>query len=81
MEEIMGLSIRNPRAELLARKLAKQEGTTMTAVIVEALEQRMRHNRLSISERLDLISQRALAMAKPGGHKMTKEEIDAMWGQ
>lgn len=34
----MAISIRNPRVERLARDLAHRKGTTMTEVIVEALE-------------------------------------------
>lgn len=34
----MAISIRNPRVERLARDLARRKGSTMTEVIVEALE-------------------------------------------
>ena len=34
----MAISIRNPRVERLARDLARRKGSTMTDVIVEALE-------------------------------------------
>ena len=34
----MAISIRNPRVERLARDLAHRKGSTMTEVIVEALE-------------------------------------------
>ena len=34
----MAISIRNPQVERLARDLARRKGSTMTEVIVEALE-------------------------------------------
>lgn len=37
----MALSVRNPRAEELARELARRTGTTMTAAIVGALEEKL----------------------------------------
>lgn len=37
----MALSIRNQRAELLARKLAAECGETITKVIIEALEEKL----------------------------------------
>lgn len=37
----MALSIRNQRAELLARKLAAECGQTITKVIIEALEEKL----------------------------------------
>jgi len=37
----MALSIRNPKAEQLAREVAAQSGETMTAAIIHALEERL----------------------------------------
>ena len=37
----MALSVPNPRAEELARELASRTGTTMTAAIVGALEEKL----------------------------------------
>ena len=37
----MALSIRNPRAEKLARELAEQTGGTMTEEVIVALEERL----------------------------------------
>lgn len=38
----MAISIRNPRAEKLARELAKKTDTSMTDAIIDALEQKLR---------------------------------------
>ncbi len=38
----MALSIRNPRAEHLARAVAKATGETMTDVIIDALQDKLR---------------------------------------
>ena len=37
----MALSLRNPRAEELARELARRTGTTMTDAILGALEEKL----------------------------------------
>jgi antitoxin VapB len=77
----MALSIRDPRAAELARKLAFKQGTTMTTAIIKALENQLaRDNQeLSVSEKLSALSKRALAMAGPNRREMTKEEIDDLW--
>ena len=38
----MAISIRNPKAEYLARKLASASGSTMTEAIIQALEDKLR---------------------------------------
>ncbi len=80
----MALSIRNPRVEELARELAIKRKTTMTDVIVTALEKEaeaeaksdMRPLRIQLKE----LAEEFKRKGKPGGHIMTKEEIDRMWG-
>jgi antitoxin VapB len=41
MDENMALSIRNPRAEKLARKLSAMSGENITEVIINALENQL----------------------------------------
>lgn len=82
----MALSIRNPRVEQLARDLAQKRKTTMTDVIVKALERDMKMEAESgadnrpLHEQLKEIADRLKRKGKPGGHMMTKQEIDRMWG-
>jgi antitoxin VapB len=56
----MGLNIKNPRTQQLARELAGLTGETMTAAITEALEQRIeqirREKKPSLSERWEAIT-------------------------
>lgn len=77
------LTIRAPRAVALARRLAQARKTTMTQVVVTALEQELRRNRKSIplASRLRGIAEKARAMAGPNGRAMTKDEIDGLSGR
>ena len=79
----MPLNIRDPRAAELAKELALRRNSTMTAVIVEALEAELRRERQKapLRERLAKLAEETLAMAGPNAHEVTKEDIDAMWGQ
>jgi hypothetical protein len=55
----------------------------MTEAIAHALRSelgRERHKR-PLAERLEDLANETMAMAKLGGHMMTKDEIDALWGQ
>lgn len=55
----------------------------MTEAVIEALEARLEHDGLEekpLAERLAAIADRLKAQAGPGGHDMTKDEIDEMWG-
>jgi antitoxin VapB len=80
----MALSIRNPRVEELARQLADKRKTTMTDVIVKALEKDAKAEATttsdSLHQQLKDLADRLKRKGKPGGHMMTKEEIDRMWG-
>ncbi|MEI9885493.1 MAG: type II toxin-antitoxin system VapB family antitoxin [Rhizomicrobium sp.] len=40
----MALHINNPKANKLARKLAKQKGETLTDAVIKALEERLERN-------------------------------------
>lgn len=77
----MGLSIRDPRATKLARVLAEQEGTTMTAVIIDLLEKEVKRRRDSIplEVRLKALAEKARSMAGPNRREMSKDEIDDLW--
>jgi antitoxin VapB len=76
------LTIRDPRAEVLARRLAEIRQTTMTQAVVTALEQELRRERAAtpLALRLGAIAKKATAMAGPNGRVMTKDEIDELSG-
>jgi antitoxin VapB len=77
------LSIRDPRAARLAKELATKRKTTMTQAIVEALEHELDRERdaTPLAERLRKIAQKAAVIAGPNGRAMSKDDIDALWGQ
>ena len=54
----MALSIRNQRAELLARKLAEECGETITQVIIEALEEKL--ERINGKKTVDSVYERIM---------------------
>jgi len=78
----MNLQIRNPRAYDLARRLAAMRGTSMTEAVIEALEAEVkrRRNAASVLETVKRLQEELRRLGRPGGHMMTKSEIDAMWG-
>ena len=74
----MALSIRNPEAEKLARKLATESGETITQAITLALEERLerlcgRSTAPDIMEELLKISKRCKAI--PDKDRRTADEI------
>ena len=77
------LTIRDPRAAVLAKRLAEARNTTMTQAVVTALERELRRERdaIPLAARIDALASRARAMAGPDARTMTKEEIDALSGQ
>ena len=79
----MGISIRDPEVGELARELARLRKTNMSEAIAHALRSELRRERdkRPLEERLEDLANETMAMAKPGGHVMTKEEIDELWGQ
>jgi antitoxin VapB len=79
----MGISIRNPEVGELARELAKLRKTNMTEAVGHALRSELKRerDRRPLEERLEELANETLAMAGPGGHVMTKDEIDELWGQ
>jgi antitoxin VapB len=78
----MNLQIRDPRAHELARRLAEKRKVTMTDAVIDALaaELRRQSDDTPLAERLAEIAGDLRSKAKPGGHDMSKDEIDAMWG-
>ena len=75
----MGISIRDPEVG----ELAQLRKTSMTEAIAHALRgelKRLRDQR-QLAERLEELARETMAMARPGRHVMTKEEIDELWGQ
>ena len=77
------MTIRDPRAAKLARRLAEVRKTTMTQAVITALEHELRRERDAkpLAVRLDALARKAKAMAGPGAREMTKDEIDALSGQ
>ena len=78
----MNLQIRDPRAHQLARRLAEKRHISLTEAVIEALEAQLHleNARTPLTERLTEIANQLKAKAKVGGHEMTKDEIDEMWG-
>jgi antitoxin VapB len=79
----MGISIRDPEVGELARELANLRKTNMTEAIAHALRSELKRERAKrpLRERLAELAARARAEAGPNPREVTKEDIDAMWGQ
>lgn len=79
----MGISIRDPKVGELARSLARLRGTNMTEAIEHALREELRREREKrpLAERVKAIVDELTAEAGPNGREVTKDEIDALWGQ
>lgn len=63
----MGISIRNPKAEQLAREVAEQSGESLTQAIIHALEERLerlksRRSATNLAEEMLKISERCSAL-------------------
>jgi antitoxin VapB len=74
----MALSIRNPKAEKLARELAAVSGETITAAITHAIEERLerlrgRSTTMDLVEEITKISKRCRAI--PDKDPRSTEEI------
>ena len=74
----MALSIRNPKAEKLARKLAAESGETITQAITHALEERLerlrgRSTTTDLMEEILKISKRCSAI--PDQDQRSADEI------
>ena len=79
----MGISIRDPEVGELARELARLRKTNMTEAIAHALRSELKRERdkRPLRERLAKLRERARASAGPNPREVTKDDIDAMWGQ
>lgn len=79
----MGISIRDPEVGELARELARLRKTNMTEAIAHALRSELKRERdkRPLEQRLEDLANETVAMARPGGRVMTKDEIDELWGQ
>jgi antitoxin VapB len=78
----MPLNIRDPRASELARDLAARRGTSMTKAIIGALENELAREKAKppLTVRVRQISSVLMAGAAGRRRRMTKSEIDEMWG-
>jgi antitoxin VapB len=78
----MPLNIRDPRASELARDLAARRGTSMTKAIISALENELTREKAKppLAQRVRQISSDLMAGAAGRRRKLTKTEIDKMWG-
>lgn len=79
----MTLQIRDERARALAETLARKRNVTMTAAVIQALEEELRREsaKAPLSKRIAGIAQDLKAQAGPKGRAVGKDEIDDMWGQ
>ena len=79
----MGISIRDAEVGELALELAGLRKTNMTEAIAHALRRELKRvrDKRPLRERLAEIAERAWASAGPNPRQVTKDYIDAMWGQ
>ena len=78
----MPLQIRNERARDLARTLAAKQKVTMTDAVNMALEAEIRrvNEEEPLARRIARIAEDLAQHAGPNRRKMSKAEIDAVWG-
>ncbi|MBW4656876.1 MAG: type II toxin-antitoxin system VapB family antitoxin [Kaiparowitsia implicata GSE-PSE-MK54-09C] len=77
----MKLPICDPRADRLARQLAERGQVALTEAVSDALDALTAENsQVPLAERLRNISRQLKANGAAGGHEMTKEEINDLWG-
>ena len=79
----MPLNIRDPRAAELAKELAALRKITMTAAIIEALQNEIKRERdkVPLRERLALLALTTRALAGRKGRPVPRSEIDDMWSR
>lgn len=77
------LSIRDPRAAELARRLAAQRKTTITEAIITALENELKRERetIPLPDRLARLAEKARRLAGPACRDVPKDKIDEIWRQ
>jgi antitoxin VapB len=78
----MNLQIRDPRARELAKKLAEKRKVSMTDAVIDALQAELgrEQGKIRLADRLGPLVAELRSKARKGGHVMTKDEIDSMWG-
>jgi antitoxin VapB len=79
----MSISIRDREVGELARELARLRKTNMTEAIAHALRTELERERdkRPLADRLAELAAQLKAEAGPNPREVTKEDIDAMWGQ
>ena len=79
----MGISIRDREVGELARELARLRKTNMTEAIAHALRTELERERdkRPLADRLAELAAELKAEAGPNPREVTKDDIDAMWGQ
>ena len=78
----MNLQIRDPEVRKKAERLAKLQNVTLTKAVGDALDFRIKHlPKRPLREIAEELHAEMKALSKGEGHIMTKDEIDAMWGQ
>jgi antitoxin VapB len=77
----MPLNIRDPRAHILAKKLADARHITMTAAIIQALEKELKHeqSRIPLKDQFALLAAQIKAESSIKGRSISRDEIDSMW--
>lgn len=78
----MNLQIRDKRAHELARRLAEKRNTSMTDVVITALENEAERDAKgpALRDRVAKLVDDLHRRSPGGGRVMTKDEIDGMWG-
>ena len=79
----MSISIRDREVGELARELAWLRKTNMTEAIAHALRTELERERdkRPLADRLAELAAELKAEAGPNAREVTKEDIDAIWGQ
>lgn len=78
----MNLQVRDPRARKLAKRLAELKKTNMSEAVIAALESELSRANAPRQSAADIareIRESLDRISRPGGRKMTKDEIDEMW--
>lgn len=78
----MTLTIHDPRAADLARKLADHRKQTTSDAVIVALENELKREeeKPPLSERLAKIAADLRSKSGGPGREVTEEEMDSMWG-
>ncbi|MGF9565646.1 type II toxin-antitoxin system VapB family antitoxin [Neorhizobium sp. JUb45] len=79
----MTLQIRDERARELAETLAQKRNISMTAAVIQALEEELRRENATVplSKRAAAIARDLKAQAGPKGRSLSKQEVDDLWSQ